>query len=453
MDKIGDVAPKMWAPESPWRFWWSCPEYVWLIRYVNKRRRSRIRYHKDSRFPRCHILFCRRPASWEDGHFLGDVFFVHHLLQHLHLALPGQCERGAVGVHERVVHSHLVTTRYGYAEGLVPRAPAEPRKTLPNGSVLFWGLCSRRGLQCQWLCSCALEVTHLLCFASFCPAWQHVFLLDVTVTWHRICYSNHWWSPWSSRPCRACCCAAVLLWKGRVVGGFTMESVGESILWEISSLIHPVVWVSSRAELWLEQKMGWWSRWACTKIMIISSIISIKGRCLARIAIRSPCSSPLFVSFNSAHIEFLFTFRSKMDSLKCLLPFPLALSACAFLNLLWNPFGISYFILTSEGRFSSLMPFQTLCFCSLSGTLPRLAEQKLCRRIQAQWQEEVDEDNDDQGDRNDSEAEAEDFNRGILDEWVVSLTGLRCDVKNQALNLILAQQMCIYIYNYIWLYI
>ena len=191
--------------------------------------------------------------------------------------------------------------------------------------------------------------------------------------------------------------------------------------------------------------MGWWSRWACTKIMIISSIISIKGRCSARIAIRSPCSSPLFVSFNSAHIEFLFTFRSKMDSLKCLLPFPLALSACAFLNLLWNPFGISYFILTSEGRFSSLMPFQTLCFCSLSGTLPRLAEQKLCRRIQAQWQEEVDEDNDDQGDRNDSEAEAEDFNRGILDEWVVSLTGLRCDVKNQALNLILAQQMCIYI--------
>ena len=223
------------------------------------------------------------------------------------------------------------------------------------------------------------------------------------------------------------------------------RSFEKFLLWSILLLVF------HHAELWLEQKMGWWSRWACTKIMIISSIISIKGRCSARIAIRSPCSSPLFVSFNSAHIEFLFTFRSKMDSLKCLLPFPLALSACAFLNLLWNPFGISYFILTSEGRFSSLMPFQTLCFCSLSGTLPRLAEQKLCRRIQAQWQEEVDEDNDDQGDRNDSEAEAEDFNRGILDEWVVSQTGLRCDVKNQALNYTCPANVYIYIHNYIWL--
>ena len=427
MDKIGDVAPKMWAPESPWRFWWSCPEYFWLIRYVNKRRRSRIKYHKDSRFPRCHILFCRRPASWEDGHFLGDVFFVHHLLQHLHLALPGQCERGAVGVHERVVHSHLVTTRYGYAEGLVPRAPAEPRKTLPNGSVLFWGLCSRRGLQCQWLCSCA-------------SPWRGTGFATQTIDGHRDPHDHVELVVVLPSFFEKAGWLVVSRWKAS-----ESRSFEKFLLWSI------LLFVFHHAELWLEQKLGWWSRWACTKIMIISSIISIKGRCSARIAIRSPCSSPLFVSFNSAHIEFLFTFRSKMDSLKCLLPFPLALSACAFLNLLWNPFGISYFILTSEGRFSSLMPFQTLCFCSLSGTLPRLAEQKLCRRIQAQWQEEVDEDNDDQGDRNDSEAEAEDFNRGILDEWVVSQTGLRCDVKNQALNYTCPANVYIYIHNYIWL--
>ena len=30
--------------------------------------------------------------------FLGDLYLVHDLLQHLHLAFPGQCKRGAVGV-------------------------------------------------------------------------------------------------------------------------------------------------------------------------------------------------------------------------------------------------------------------------------------------------------------------------------------------------------------------
>ena len=114
------------------------------------------------------------------------------------------------------------------------------------------------------------------------------------------------------------------------------RSFEKFLLWSI------LLFVFHHAELWLEQKMGWWSRCACTKIMIISSIISIKGRCSARIAIRSPCSSPLFVSFNSAHIEFLFTFRSKMDSLKCLQPFPLALSTCV-VESIWHLLLYSHF--------------------------------------------------------------------------------------------------------------
>lgn len=53
------------------------------------------------------------------------------------------------------------------------------------------------------------------------------------------------------------------------------------------------------------------------------------------------------------------------------------------------------------------MPFQTLCFALFPEWL---AEQKLCRKILAEWQEEVDEGNDDQGDQNDNGAESEDFN-------------------------------------------
>ena len=47
-------------------------------------------------------------------------------------------------------------------------------------------------------------------------------------TWHRIWSSSRCWSLWSLRPCRACCCAAVLLWEGQVLGAFM-----EMVLWEV----------------------------------------------------------------------------------------------------------------------------------------------------------------------------------------------------------------------------
>eukprot|EP00434_Breviolum_minutum_P001501 symbB.v1.2.001324.t1/scaffold57.1/size370615/33 len=54
-----------------------------------------------------------------------------------------------------------------------------------------------------------------------------------------------------------------------------------------------------------------------------------------------------------------------------------------------------------------LKPLMVTVILTTMSSLLLCCRPSLKRRIQAQWQEEVDEDNDDQGDRNDSEAEAE----------------------------------------------
>ena len=99
----------MWTRESCWGFdvlncfddfglninYWMIRHDIYIYSHI-RTQECALCLELSAFKPGCRCWFCCRNASWKDADFLADLYFLHHCLQYLHLALPGQRQTGAV---------------------------------------------------------------------------------------------------------------------------------------------------------------------------------------------------------------------------------------------------------------------------------------------------------------------------------------------------------------------